>query len=180
MGRADLPLSRADCLEIWEAEPSGDFRACRGLYCDWSTSTLYFEDNYFESRLRIVLIILTLRRQTMGWCLKLCTISSFRIVFSPLIDTIQLSNTITQHFPARIPRCIVRVSVRIRGINKYKFSNTANIFRYSSKYLGDPSGNWQCRCNPRALHNWLFVLLSPSSYFRNSPVWEKRLGNAVM
>jgi hypothetical protein len=165
MRRADLPLSRVDCLEIWEAEPSGDFRACRGLYSDWCTSTLYFEDNYFESRLRILWIILTLRKQITGWYFKLCTISSLRIVFSPLIDNIQLSNTIMQHFPARIPRCIVRVSERIRGINKYIFSNTANIFKYSSKYLGDPSGDWQGWCNPRALHNWLFVLLSSSQVF---------------
>jgi hypothetical protein len=39
--------------------------------------------------------------------------------------------------PVRVPRCIVRSPERNRGINKYKFWNTANVFKYPSKYRGN-------------------------------------------
>ena len=32
-----LPLSRADCLEIWDPEPPGTLRACPGVYRDCFT-----------------------------------------------------------------------------------------------------------------------------------------------
>jgi len=32
-----LPPSCADCLEIWEPEPSGTLRACPSLHRDWFT-----------------------------------------------------------------------------------------------------------------------------------------------
>jgi len=31
VGLTTLPPSRADCLEIWEPQPSGTLRACPGL-----------------------------------------------------------------------------------------------------------------------------------------------------
>jgi hypothetical protein len=31
VGLTTLPPSRADCLEIWEPQPSGTLRACQGL-----------------------------------------------------------------------------------------------------------------------------------------------------
>jgi hypothetical protein len=37
VGLATLPLSRADCLEICEPQPSGTLRACPGLYRDCFT-----------------------------------------------------------------------------------------------------------------------------------------------
>jgi hypothetical protein len=35
-----LPPSCADCLEIWEPQPPGSLRACRGPYRDCFTLTL--------------------------------------------------------------------------------------------------------------------------------------------
>jgi len=37
-----LPPLRADCLEIWESQPPGNFRACPGLYTDFFTFLLVF------------------------------------------------------------------------------------------------------------------------------------------
>jgi hypothetical protein len=34
LGLANLSISCADCFEIWEPQPPGTFRACRGLYMD--------------------------------------------------------------------------------------------------------------------------------------------------
>ena len=37
VGLTNLPPSCADCLEIWEPQPSGTLRACPGLYRDCFT-----------------------------------------------------------------------------------------------------------------------------------------------
>jgi len=36
-----LPLSCADCLEIWEPQPPGTLRVCPGLYRDCFTCTVH-------------------------------------------------------------------------------------------------------------------------------------------
>ena len=35
VGLTTLPPSCADCLEIWDSQPPGTFRACPGLQWDW-------------------------------------------------------------------------------------------------------------------------------------------------
>jgi hypothetical protein len=40
LGLTTLPLSCADCLEIWEPQPPGTLRACPGLYRDCFTFTI--------------------------------------------------------------------------------------------------------------------------------------------
>ena len=47
VGLTTLPLSCADCLEIWEPQPPGTLRACSGLY--WDCFTITF--TYFCQRL---------------------------------------------------------------------------------------------------------------------------------
>jgi len=37
LGMITLQPSCADCLEIWESQPPGKLRACRGMYRDCST-----------------------------------------------------------------------------------------------------------------------------------------------
>ena len=37
MGLTTLPPSCAECLEIWEPQPTGTLRACPGLYWDCFT-----------------------------------------------------------------------------------------------------------------------------------------------
>jgi hypothetical protein len=39
IGLTTLPLSCADCLEIWEPEPPGTLRVCPGLQWNFFTST---------------------------------------------------------------------------------------------------------------------------------------------
>jgi len=39
LGLTTLPLSCADCLEIWEPQPPGTFRACPGLQWECFTFT---------------------------------------------------------------------------------------------------------------------------------------------
>jgi len=42
VGLTNLPTSCADCLEIWETQPPGKFRACTSLYGYWFTITFTF------------------------------------------------------------------------------------------------------------------------------------------
>jgi hypothetical protein len=42
VGLTNLSLSFADCLEIWETEPPGNFRVCPGLYRDYFTFSFNF------------------------------------------------------------------------------------------------------------------------------------------
>ena len=42
VGLTSLTSSCADCLEIWEPQLTGAFRACPGLYMDYCTITIVY------------------------------------------------------------------------------------------------------------------------------------------
>jgi hypothetical protein len=47
VGLTTLPLSCADCLEIWESQPPGTLRACPGLWWDCFTFTVCGPKRYW-------------------------------------------------------------------------------------------------------------------------------------
>jgi hypothetical protein len=61
LGLTTLPPSCADCLEIWERQPSGNFRACPGLYKVYFTLQLnvcpYSVCQHFGQRSIMILIL---------------------------------------------------------------------------------------------------------------------------
>jgi len=44
VGLTTLPPSCADCLEIWEPQPSGTLRACPGLFRDFKKNYILDPD----------------------------------------------------------------------------------------------------------------------------------------
>jgi len=53
VGLTTLPLSCADCLEIWEPQPPGTLRACPGPYRDGFTS-FYLTDQWPAAQTKII------------------------------------------------------------------------------------------------------------------------------
>jgi len=57
VGMKTLPLSCADCLEMWGSQPPGTLRACSGL--EWYCFTFYFSlIMTFKMSKRVVIIFL--------------------------------------------------------------------------------------------------------------------------
>jgi len=60
-----LPSSYTDCLEIWEPQPPGNFRACSDLYRGCITLTLlvhsagcYYVTRHYECRFGLLFVSL--------------------------------------------------------------------------------------------------------------------------